>query len=442
MAKQHYKPRRVQTSEQNSCAGVAAAYFPDSSVFLVPHKLPCEQWRQFNKLNGGTERFNYIPFRGGYLLYGHQPTPEALAYLDEVIDAMPCGVELAGDKPAKDREDALRQAAWINKHAIMLHTRRGSKRSRGDVFYWQRGRIGRGLAVYGDRVSKITGLPTCHIELRLAKARRCRKAGIHTASDLAKIDIGLLMREHLKFFRCSSNRFGQMIEDWLRKKYPSVRRRAAAARQMRRRMELRPDQAWHEATAQDIKHNVTDYIWRKCMVEIDPCEVFPIPDQQSSSKSPTSNHDLCRVSSTLCFSEKQPVHGQSKQDHKSLKVDRSSKLNLLAPVPIPMRAPRNGHRDRGFTSSRPLTTSFGYPPLHEDRSMQNTIHYQRHGFLVADDLRSEHFQELYYRAAKRAGRPIRATKGRVIRAEPKGRAVDVSTTSSDLDPDYHAWRRK
>lgn len=324
---------------------VGVVHFVDTLIVSVPRKLAAEQWRELRKRNG-PGRVSYPKcdaFRK--LMVIQQPTRKALAYLSRAIEKYTiCGIEVATDYITRSQDDANRLTTWFSQHAVLPYHRRGTKNQYETTHYWQRSRTARGLAVYGDKPSKVTGKCAAHVELRFARARGCQRLGVYTFNDVLKLDLRKVVSEHLHLYRARPNRLARMLRNRFDKRQLN---------RLRRDLGLTADQPWHEASMQDLKDVIPDNVWYRCAVKIEAGS----PDQETKICLPTSNHD---DSNPISQSRFRPNGlGTAKSIHPPSSSRPTSPSHSPVPSNLRLRAGRN--RQVWSFSSLSQSPSFGYP---------------------------------------------------------------------------------
>jgi hypothetical protein len=161
-----------------------------------------------------------------------QPKPATLAAIDGRSHWHLFVTELAMDWIYLDPEG--RAAAWEFFHQHSLQRRhRDAVCFDHDTRYARRditpsGRPTRiNIVGYPDRLSKVTGQPCVHIEVRLHGAPVLRDVGIHSAEDLIGFDHHALWRERLLLFELDAASFGRYLINrrrGSRRRRPLIRR--------------------------------------------------------------------------------------------------------------------------------------------------------------------------------------------------------------------------
>jgi hypothetical protein len=128
----------------------------------------------------------------------HQPRAEALRVIEENLDHIVSRFDVAIDVPTQTPADATLLTSAIRRLAIQ--PRHGQRRS-ADVMTtaYAAGRDARrNYAVYGDRPSKVTSEPCCHIEFRFIGTRACQMRGVRACGDLLSYDIAPYIDRDMK----------------------------------------------------------------------------------------------------------------------------------------------------------------------------------------------------------------------------------------------------
>jgi hypothetical protein len=119
-----------------------------------------------------------------------QPQPEAFRLIEENIDHIVSEFHIAYDLPARTASGAEALTSVIQDLAIQpWHGSRKSRFVKGATSYAaHKRRTTRNFVVYGDRPSKVTDGPCCHIEFRFNGAGACGARGVRTCGDLLRFD--------------------------------------------------------------------------------------------------------------------------------------------------------------------------------------------------------------------------------------------------------------
>ncbi|MEM1027925.1 MAG: hypothetical protein AAGJ38_07555 [Planctomycetota bacterium] len=129
---------------------------------------------------------------GRWRLVLGQPKPEAL----RIFAAWATGrkvcvnrLEVACDFDAPTPGRAEKIKTWVDAHAIKKFGGAANVGWFANTRYTSRRRW-RSVQVvsYADRPNRLTGGPTCHVEIRFAAARQVRSAGVASPADLATFD--------------------------------------------------------------------------------------------------------------------------------------------------------------------------------------------------------------------------------------------------------------
>jgi hypothetical protein len=100
-------------------------------------------------------------------------------------------VDLAVDFITPTAWEARSDAHWLARHVVQAGQR--SPRSRMRKFkgtkYWAPSTARRGIRLYSDLPSKITGEPCAHVEIIRARAALCRSVGLATSKDFLADDL-------------------------------------------------------------------------------------------------------------------------------------------------------------------------------------------------------------------------------------------------------------
>jgi hypothetical protein len=120
----------------------------------------------------------------------NQPQPEVLRLIEENVDHIVSEFHVAYDLPARTASDAKALTSVIQHLAIQpWHGSRKSRLVKGATSYAShKRRTARNFVIYGDKPSKVTNGPCCHIEFRFNSADACKARGVRTCDDLPKYD--------------------------------------------------------------------------------------------------------------------------------------------------------------------------------------------------------------------------------------------------------------
>jgi hypothetical protein len=119
----------------------------------------------------------------------HQPRTEALQVFEDNFDHIVSRFDIAIDVPTQTSADAILLTSAIRRLAIQpRHGKRQSADVMATTAYAASRGARRNYAVYGDKLSKVTGEPCCHIEFRFTGTRACQMRGVRTCGDLLRYD--------------------------------------------------------------------------------------------------------------------------------------------------------------------------------------------------------------------------------------------------------------
>lgn len=139
----------------------------------------------------------------GYRIIVHQPTKRTLRLLEQMREAQKgalCRFDVAFDFVGPNAE---RLKEWLAKHMVMKWRRDGFMLDIDGTTYWveqarRNQRSARDVALYADRLSKVTGDECCHFDLRFQRAQSCRQAGYHAITDLLSVNPAELFSKYLR----------------------------------------------------------------------------------------------------------------------------------------------------------------------------------------------------------------------------------------------------
>lgn len=156
----------------------------------------------------GPTRVNPTPELGFNSLWLHQPSREAIEYLADkpcrivrvhiALDLLP-----ATRRTAKELQEYLARTLLLDSRSTepvtwFVGEKQGS--STGATTYFKfstRHTAGKTATLYSDRVSKVTGQPCCHLELRIVRDRTLRSIGLESGLDLLHLDHKRFWNRHL-----------------------------------------------------------------------------------------------------------------------------------------------------------------------------------------------------------------------------------------------------
>jgi hypothetical protein len=212
---------------------VDVAVYRDTVVILRPTALVGSELAELRRLNGG--RYNDIkqkPTKYAHvsrwkwrvsIRFAKAETLEYLAAIDG--DYLVSRFDIALDLMTTGKSWARRLAADMYRRLCLRYHRaeRGLRIDRGRhgerfTIYWGPANARRSICVYADRLSKVTGLPCCHIEFRTISADACRAAKVDTIADLLTADYETIVRKEFRVFDVPNGAaFRQAFEAKLRR---------------------------------------------------------------------------------------------------------------------------------------------------------------------------------------------------------------------------------
>lgn len=129
----------------------------------------------------------------------HQPSADALRFVERIEpDHIVSRCDIALDCVTETTEDAHTLREFLAFHAVMPWRGSRTRNEQRHVIYYSPPQTGRNIALYADRPSKVGGRPACHIELRLDRARSCRRHAIHRVTDMMALDSCAVMRRNIR----------------------------------------------------------------------------------------------------------------------------------------------------------------------------------------------------------------------------------------------------
>jgi len=188
----------------------------------------------------------------GYLLIVNQPNRAVLEVLDHLHD-MGCRatlyrLDIAVDFITQTRCEAEWLKHWLAKHVLLRWRPKGRMLTHEEGIYWvnqkdrrqnNKKRSARDLLVYASRLSKITGTPCTHLELRFQTSAGCRTVASRV-KDVLKIDPSKVFGRHLRLSFVSKAFVDKAVRDAVKddrrrhrgREIPAIidRRRAAIPR--------------------------------------------------------------------------------------------------------------------------------------------------------------------------------------------------------------------
>jgi hypothetical protein len=238
VTKNLYKlPRAGTTIDDVEVADVAV--YRDTVVILRPTALVGSQLAELRRLNGGG--FNDIKQKKTKyahvsrwkwrvsIRYAKAQTLERLAAIDS--DYLISRFDVALDLMTTGKAWARRLAADMYQRLCLRCHRaaRGLRIERGRhgerfTIYWGPADARRSIAVYADRVSKVTGAPCCHVEFRTIGSDACGRAITGdaytrpTIAGLLAVDHERIVRKEFRVFNLTDGAaFRQAFETKLRR---------------------------------------------------------------------------------------------------------------------------------------------------------------------------------------------------------------------------------
>jgi hypothetical protein len=135
----------------------------------------------------------------GYRIGLHQPNLDVLPVLEQFRQQARgtlCRLDAAVDLTTHCSD-------WIAQHGLLRWRRPGPLHEEENAIYWieqssRSRRSNRDLALYEDKLSKITGAACTHLELRFFGTPSVRKQGLESVIDLIEVNPRLLFQRHIK----------------------------------------------------------------------------------------------------------------------------------------------------------------------------------------------------------------------------------------------------
>ena len=179
--------------------GEPITYF-DTIAALLRSNLSARACAEIEKFCGSLQHWTSKACGSDYpiRLTLHQPRTEALRVIEENLDHIVSRFDVAIDVPTQTSADATLLTSVIRRLAIQpRHGQRQSANVMDTAYAASRG-ARRNYAVYGDKPSKVTGEPCCHIEFRFIGTRACQMRGVRTCGDLLRYDAALYIDRDMK----------------------------------------------------------------------------------------------------------------------------------------------------------------------------------------------------------------------------------------------------
>jgi hypothetical protein len=297
-----------------SCAGAPVACVPahhevhtyiDTLQVWLASPLSPDQLDFLRAHSGGVSIFtgtlrNRPDLRRRCLI--QHPSAEALAFLARKAsyDHLVNRVDVALDLVVGTAAAARRLHDFFYRHMVQRwHGRRRMAVYRDTTYLAQDRTTARNLVQYCDKLSKVTGGPCCHLELRLKSASACRRAGIEYLDDLLRLNHRKVWAKELCLRAVDQHKLERQIDkaagqtlmqrpgsgEWLQahSTEPLTRREAvkrgvkadlAVALRVEGGPKVDPDEL-HLAPAQAWREVQSDYA-KRCLIAV-PCEQF-LPD--------------------------------------------------------------------------------------------------------------------------------------------------------------------
>ena len=202
----------------------------DTIRILMKRWLPRRHIRRIKELNRGwrgVKQKSSICVAYPVALTLHQPTNDAITYLDEHAgDYRVSRFDTALDFVMPNRVMAAALQKALEKHITQPHRGRRElnteegyndpddlEQDEAQSQYWSvNGYTTRNIVVYSDRASKITGDPCCHIEFRTGR-RMCREYGMEKLANFNSIDLAEVARRHSRLSFLDWEKWDQFLSD-------------------------------------------------------------------------------------------------------------------------------------------------------------------------------------------------------------------------------------
>ena len=223
----------------------------------------------------------------GYRLGLHQPNMAVLPVLEN-FQRLHSGTLCRLDIPV---DLTTHSSAWIAQRCLLRWKRSGPLHDEENALYWieqlsRSRRSNRDLVLYDDKLSKITGAPCTHLELRFFGTSSVRRQGFERATDLIEINPRLIFQHHIKLVEFDPEAFKQSqvraaierdVAFYRGKETSSFidKYRASIPRRVRSIV-----QRVFQDRVQQVKNVNSDYVRRLKPIEID---ILNLPDRLSWS---------------------------------------------------------------------------------------------------------------------------------------------------------------
>ena len=173
--------------------------YVDTIKVRVRPSVPKDALRRIEETCAGRVFVLHSRRHGDRVITMHGPTKATLLLLDGLFPKHRVQrLDVAFDFLTETGEDAVEVQGRLR--AMLLMPWRGKAQTaayEGTDYLAQAGR-GRNVAIYSRRMSKISGGPACHLEVRWPRVRACESLGVFKARDVLALDPIAAMERHLK----------------------------------------------------------------------------------------------------------------------------------------------------------------------------------------------------------------------------------------------------
>lgn len=107
-------------------------------------------------------------------------------------------LEVALDLMTDTREEAVQLKRYLKNRILQPHTKVEMYQEEGTCYTRPRKWGTRGMAFYGRRLSKVSGLPAAHLEMRFYGRKQLRSLGVRNPVDAGELNLPLFWKRHLR----------------------------------------------------------------------------------------------------------------------------------------------------------------------------------------------------------------------------------------------------
>jgi len=132
-------------------------------------------------------------------------------------------IDFSLDLITQTLRDALELQGYFNCHLIQRWHGAGIVKFTEGTMYFRCRYSRNNIAVYSDRLSKITNTNCCHFDWRICKANALRRAGFHSIEDLINWDPHGFWKERLVLREMDFYKLGKILKNMGRRKIPFIK---------------------------------------------------------------------------------------------------------------------------------------------------------------------------------------------------------------------------